>query len=926
MNVSVRRGPRVWPTILVLTALLCGCGQEKPPALIKSAKEFIAQRNFSAASIQLKNALQQQDDGETRFLLAISMMELGEPVGAETQLRRALDHRYSPDAVYPALANAMLGLGEFQKLVTEMGKVKVSDTRAKSALDAIVGEAYFSLGQPEQARLAFATALAINPEDPRARAGEARLTAAGGNIPTAVQQVEAILAKEPQHPQALALQADLLIAQAKPEEAAKVLTALLKVAPYNGPAHFSLTSLLIAGDKFDQAATGIAEMKKVLPRDVRWRYLDAVLAFRKSQPTQARDAALHVLNVIPDHGPSLILAGAAEYQLGSLSTAETYLRKALSAYPNSLYARNLLVATYLRKGQPAKAEEALAYALKYAPNDPTVLRAAGEVAFANNRFTDATKYYEQALSLEKDSASLRTRLAQIRLASGETGRAMEDLEAASGLDKRDFQADLSLLSAHMSQREYDKALLAVATLEKKQPDNPLTHTAKGTVYVAKKDIKNARASLEKALSIQFNYLPAARILAGLDLADKNFGAAKGRFEAILAKEPTSEGALISLADMQVAAKALPKEIVATIERAVKSNPRSVAARVALVKFHSQNGDTKAALEAAQAAIVSIPNDPTILDSLGGAQLASGETKLAIETFGKLAALQPESPLPLMRLASAQYAANQMDAPIQALRKALTLKPDLLEAQRQLIFAQVASGRIDEALKEARSVQKVRPKEAVGFAMEGDVLASQKKFADAANSYAEGLKRQQQPELVVKQHQVLLAAGKMGEANAIAAKWLKENAGDTMVRFYLAGVILQNKNYDEAARRYREILDKEPENYQALNNLAWVLNEQNDPSALSYAEKAYSIAPTNADVLDTFGWLLLNKGETKRAVEILTLAVAAAPKALEPRLHLAKALLKSGDKPAAKRELENLSVLLPPVGPTRAEVERMLQAL
>ena len=148
----------------------------------------------------------------------------------------------------------------------------------------------------------------------------------------------------------------------------------------------------------------------------------------------------------------------------------------------------------------------------------------------------------------------------------------------------------------------------------------------------------------------------------------------------------------------------------------------------------------------------------------------------------------------------------------------------------------------------------------------------------------------------------------------------------MVRFYLAGVVLQNKNYAEAARRYREILEKEPENYQALNNLAWVLNEQNDPSALSYAEKAYANAPTNADVLDTFGWLLLNKGETKRAVEILTLAVAAAPKALEPRLHLAKAFLKSGDKPAAKRELENLSVLLPTIGPTRAEVERMLQAL
>ena len=925
MNIGGHWGRRIWPITLLLGAMLSGCGQEKPPALIKSAKEFIAKRDYPAASIQLKSALQQQEDGEARYLLATSLVEMGELVAAEAQLRRALDNRYSTDVVYVELAKVMLNLGEFKKLLTELEKVNITDAKAKASINALMGEAYFALGQPDQARQAITAALASNPDEPRARVGEARATAAGGNIPGATKMVEDILAKVPQQPQALSLHADLLIAQAKPEEATKDLAALVKVAPYNGHARFALVSLLIAGEKFDQAAAGIADMKKVLPRDVRGRYLEAVLAFRQSKPAQARDAVLQVLNVIPDHGPSLLLAGAAEYQLGSLSTAETYLRKALAAYPNSLYARNLLVATYLRKGQPAKAEEALAYALKNAPNDPTVLRAAGEVAFASNKFADAAKYYEHALSLEKDSAPLRTRLAQIRLASGETGRALEDLEAASGLDKRAYQADLSLISAHMSRREYDKALLAVATLEKKQPDNPLTHAAKGTVYVAMKDFKNARSSLEKALSIQFNYLPAAQLLAGLDIADKNPGAAKGRFEAILAKEPANEGALLSLADMQNNSNAPPKEIVNTIERAIKANPASAGARVALVKFHAQKQDPKAALAAAQAAIAAVPNDPAILEALGIAQLAAGDTNQAIETFSKLAALQPESPLALMRLASAQSAAKQVDAPIQTLRKALALKPDLLEAQRQLIVAQLAAGRADEALKETRAVQKTRPKEAIGFAMEGDVFASQKKLAEAANAYAEGLKRQPQPELVVKQHQMLQAAGKTAEANAVAAKWLKENTGDTIMRLYLAGVVLQSKNYDDAAKRYREILDKDPENFQALNNLAWVLSELKDPAALGYAEKAYAKAPTNSDVLDTYGWLLFNKGDIKRAIEILTLAVAATPKAAEIRLHLAKALLKSGDKAAAKRELDNLAVQVQ-VGPIRAEVDRMLQSL
>lgn len=86
MNAGVRPGHKIWPLILMLGALLSGCDQEKPPALIKSAKEFIVKRDYSTASIQLKNALQQKEDGETRDLLASSMIEWGERVAAEADI------------------------------------------------------------------------------------------------------------------------------------------------------------------------------------------------------------------------------------------------------------------------------------------------------------------------------------------------------------------------------------------------------------------------------------------------------------------------------------------------------------------------------------------------------------------------------------------------------------------------------------------------------------------------------------------------------------------------------------------------------------------------------------------------------------------------------------------------------------------------
>ena len=892
---------------------------------MNSAKEFLAKKDYSAASIQLKNALKQKDSGEIRFLLAEASIGLGDYPAAQIQLRQALEAKYSTDAIYPQLSKVMLGLGEFKKLVTEFGSVNVRDPERQASIKADVGEALIALGQTKEAAEAFSAALASVPGYPRARAGEARRISATGDIAGALSIANDILATQPESIHALTLKADLLASQGKTEEAIAIQTTLVKAMPYNGQARFALVSLLISSGKFDPAKAAIAEMRKLLPGDVRGKYLEALLAFRQNEPAKARDAVSQVLVVAPDHGPSMLLAGAAEYQLGSLSTSADYLRKVIAKFPNNLYARNLLVATYLRQGQPGKAEEALAPALKLAPNDPTILRSAGEVAIANNKLKDAATHYGQALSLEKDNAAIKTRLAQIRLASGESERALADLEATSVLDATQYQSDLSLISTYVIRKEFDKALSSVATLEKKLPANPLTYSVKGAVYLAKKDTKSARTYLEKALSLQANYLPAARVLAGLDVADKNFAAANARFESILAKEPNNEGALLALVQTQVAANAPRKEIAAILERAIKSNPSSTAPRLAQIGFHNQSRDTKAALAAAQAANAAIPNEPRILDMLGLAQLAAGETSQAVETFNRLASAQPDSPLPQLRLAAASYAAKQVDAPIQALRKALAIKPDLLEAQRGIVAMQIAAGKPEEALKEAKAVQLARPKEAAGFAMEGDVLESQKRLADAAKAYAEAGRRQPQPELVVRQIQLLDAAGLSVDARSVTAKWLKDNPNDATVRFHLASMAMQNKDLKGAAEGYKDILKRDPDHLASLNNLAWVLGELKDPSAINFAEKAYAKAPANAGVLDTYGWLLYNGGNAKRGIELLVQAVNNAPLDAEIRLHLAKALIKSGDKVEGRKELD-AAAKLGGKTPLKTEIDELLRSL
>ena len=67
-------------------ALLAGCGQS-PEQMLASAKSYMEKQDLSAASIQLKNALQENGNlAEARFLLGSIHVKQGDAVGAVKEL------------------------------------------------------------------------------------------------------------------------------------------------------------------------------------------------------------------------------------------------------------------------------------------------------------------------------------------------------------------------------------------------------------------------------------------------------------------------------------------------------------------------------------------------------------------------------------------------------------------------------------------------------------------------------------------------------------------------------------------------------------------------------------------------------------------------------------------------------------------------
>ena len=156
MNVGNLGNTLKWAATLVMVAiLLSACGNEGPDALVASAKQYLAKNDYSAASIQLKNALKSKDSGEIRYLLGKTSIGLGDYPAAQVQLRQALEAKYSTDAIYPELSKVMLGLGETKKLIAEFANVTVSEKNQQASIKSDVAEAHLALGQTGQVILSI---------------------------------------------------------------------------------------------------------------------------------------------------------------------------------------------------------------------------------------------------------------------------------------------------------------------------------------------------------------------------------------------------------------------------------------------------------------------------------------------------------------------------------------------------------------------------------------------------------------------------------------------------------------------------------------------------------------------------------------------------------------------------------------------------
>ena len=884
-------------------ATLSGCSKDQStPALLAEAKAYQEKGDVKSALIQLKNAVAKSpEDANARLQLGTLYLETGDVLSADKELRRAASLGGNPEQVLPLLAQALQSQGKHKESLAELTPEKVG----KSApLLALRGNALLATQQPDAARQAYEQALAVQPDNGAALIGMARHALIGGNRGDAERYTLEALQKDPKNPDVWTFRAAMLRAAGQNDEALSAYAKVAELRPSDVSAHVEQAYIHINQGKFDQAKADIEAARKQSPGALQTVYAQALLDYSQGKHTQARDSLQKVLKAAPEHMPSVLLAGAVELNLGGLEQAEMNLRKYLQSNPDSLYARKLLAQTLLKNAQPREAVDVLAPTLEKNADDPQLLALAGQSYMQARDFGKAEGYLQKAAALAPDVAVVRTSLGMARLSQGQNDNAIAELQRATELDPKSPAALIALIQAEAELKNYDKALATAARLEKLQPDNPQTYNLKAAVLMAKGDRAAARTAWEKAVSLQPTFFPGVTALVRLDLAEKNMPAAKKRFEAVLAADSKNFGALGGLAELAMMENK-PEEATRLLEKAQAENADSIMAVIKLGSHYLATKQADKALKLARNHQAQHPTNADLLDLLGQAQLASNDAGGALETYSKLINVLPKSGLAQLRLAQAHMQLKNDKAAAEALRRGAALQPELMPVRIAQIELALRRGQADDALQMARQVQKDMPRSQAGFTLEGDIQMTLKKPDAALAAYDKSFALQPSSVVLMRSIGILRSEGKTGEAQQRLSAWLKKNPTDNAALMYQAEVYLAADQTRQAITVLEDVLKRAPGNVMALNNLAWAYQQEKDARALPTAEQAYKLAGENPAVLDTYGWMLVEQGDTARGVPLLQKAAGLAPNAAEIRYHYAVGLSKAGNKPAARKELETL---------------------
>ena len=899
---------RYGSALLCAALLLSGCGLSSRHGSVDTGIKYQANGQYRAAYIEAKKVLQRDSrNGEAWLLLGQASLMLGNPKDTLSELQNAEANGVPIQRWAVPMGRALLATQQYDKLLATLTPDKPYEPKVKARVAVLRGDAYRGLKQFDQARQAYMSVLPADPKNPGALVGLAQLAATANDPDSARNYVQQALAAAPDNPQVWVAKGDLAFDSA---DFAGAEADYQKAVGFKNPdwlpqeRFYALTRLANAQaqqNQFDKALATIQTLEKMSPQHPYLHYLHAMVLYKQGHLDAAISELQQVLQVSPDNARAQLLMGAVNYAQGNYGQAEMYLSNAMGMDQKNVDVRKLLALTLYREGRSRQALDTLRPATPGTPSDSELLALLERAAAASAGSPGAVAAATSGASNPSDAQFAR---AGDALASGNEAEAIRLLqEIPAGNASTEARRNSLLVMTYVREQRPAEAVKVAAAYASSNPRNSAAHLLYGTALVAADQHPEARAQYSEALKLDPENLAALLSLGGLDSLEGHHEAAARSYTTVLKKDPRNAAAMIALGQLAVL-RGDRAGAAEQFKQAIDAAPKSTAAYMALVVLYGESGKFDEAVSTAKQLVAASPDNPAALNALGAAELNAGHHGEALKPLQQAVNFAPQVSLYRTNLARAQILSKDTKAAEDNLDAVIKTDPGQVTAVVMRAFLKSQDHDLAGAIALAQMLQKQPATQAAGLSLEGDLYMANKSYREAAQAYQQGLKLQYERPLVVKSFLALSESG-VNAPEGVLRDWLAKHPDDAATRLLLADYYLNHTQNALAAGEYEQVLKTYPSNIDALNNLAWIYTEQNNPKALALAERAYKLASGSPGIADTYAWALIAHNQPKTALPILLQAAKAAPKASAIQYHLAVAQARTGDHAGARSTLAAL---------------------
>jgi putative PEP-CTERM system TPR-repeat lipoprotein len=916
-------GTRRLVLVTALTLALSACvGKDSPEALLGKASKAIDEYDRKTAEIHLKNLLQTDPEhAQGRMLLARVYAQSRDERAAVGEWRRALEAGADPDQIVPGLLASLFGSGQSDAMDAVIEKYPLKSATARAEVLYWRAQALWMKRKADQAAEQFRAALALDAEHHPSQLALIRMKMFSDPA-GAKSELDALLPRLKKPAEALQIQAQMALVRKDQEAALESLRQAVKAEPRHLPSLTQLLAVLIEAGQLDEAEKRFEQMSALAKTDLNTWLMRANIDFRRNRLDAASQNIEFVLKNAPGLPMALTLGTQISLARGELERAEQLSRALVDANPDNLQGYLLRATVALARNEPERASQLTQPLIDRGIRNAPLLAIAGEAALRRNQTAQAVDLLSRAAELEPTNAQTRLNLGVASLARGNLQAGFSELEKAIALDPTSSQADLVLIGERLRRSDWPAALKAVEQYAQRNPKQALPSNLKGTVLLAQGNTEAARASFEDALKKEPGFFPAVSNLVRLDLTDAQPDRARTRLEAFTQKYPKEVNATLALVTLLRSQNASGDLILSHLRKAYQDNPGSSELLIALSVELVAQKRTAEAIPLVQQAVAQQPEDLRLLELLGNLYRNNKDNQQAIETFSRIVRIKPDLAVGHMKLAQVKSELGDHAGAAASFKRAGELEDGKLESRFGMARAMVQEGRRDEALRIARDLQKNQPKNSAGLMLEGDLLASEQRWKEAAAIYRRAFGVERTAIGAAREHQALLRAGDTAQAASVLQSSLAALPNNGLLRIYAADQALAQSRWKEAVEHYTVGLRGAPNNGVAQNNMAWALLQLKDyAEAEKHARIAVQVLPLSGETADTLGIILLSSGQHQKALATLKHAAQLAPMNPQIRLHLVKALQTVGDTQEMQTQ-RDLWIKQFPDSPLRKELDQM----